>query len=116
MRQNGKIDYVELPATDLSATRTFFANVFGWEFTGYGPDYVAFSNAGLDGGFFRADRYARTQQGCALVVLYADDLEACLAAVEQAGGLILKPIFEFPGGRRFHFTEPSGNELAVWSE
>lgn len=116
MRQNGKIDYVELPATDLSATRTFFANVFGWEFTEYGPDYVAFSNAGLNGGFFRAKQYARTQQGSALVILYADDLEACLAAVEQAGGRILQPIFEFPGGRRFHFTEPSGNELAVWSE
>lgn len=116
MRQDGKIDYVELPATDLSATRTFFTDVFGWEFTEYGPDYVAFSNAGLDGGFFRAEQYARTQQGSALVVLYAHDLEACLTAVEQAGGRIIQPIFEFPGGRRFHFTEPSGNELAVWSE
>ena len=116
MRQNGKIDYVELPAANLSVTRKFFAEVFGWEFIEYGPDYLAFSNAGLDGGFFRAEQYARTEQGSALVVLYTDELEACATAVEQAGGCIIRPVFEFPGGRRFHFTEPSGNEFAVWSE
>ncbi len=116
MRENGKIDYVEFPARDLKATKAFFKAAFGWTFSDYGPDYVAFAGQGIDGGFFRADMAASTGKGSALIVLYAEDLEDTEAEVKAAGGRIVKPIFSFPGGRRFHFTEPSGNELAVWSE
>jgi hypothetical protein len=112
MREDGKIDYVELPAGDLPATKAFYAQAFGWAFTDYGPTYAAMSE-GLDGGFQgdASDRPAKP-----LVILYAHDLEAMEAKVRAAGGTITKPIFSFPGGRRFHFTDPSGNELAVWSE
>ncbi|PCK32908.1 VOC family protein [Pseudoalteromonas piscicida] len=113
---NNHINYVELAAKDLAATQTFFEQAFDWKFTSYGPDYVAFSNAGLDGGFFRADVCSKQEQGGALVVLYSDELELVQGKVEQAGGKISKAIFEFPGGRRFHFIEPSGNEFAVWSK
>lgn len=115
MPEHDKIDYVELPSRDLQATRRFFAQAFAWTFQGYGPDYIAFAGQGLDGGFFRADLAARTETGSALVVLYSDDLEATLAKVLAAGGEVVKPVFAFPGGRRFHFVEPGGNELAVWS-
>lgn len=109
------IDYVELPSADLEATKRFFAAVFGWGFQDYGPDYVAITGAGLDGGFFRSGTAARTERGSALVVLYSDDIEATLGKVEAAGGTVVKPVFDFPGGRRFHFTEPGGSEFAVWS-
>lgn len=116
MPHHEQINYVELPARDPAATRQFFESLFGWQFAEYGPDYLAFSGSGLDGGFFRSDRRARSADGSALVVLYSEDLESTLAKVEQAGAEILQPIFSFPGGRRFHFAEPSGNELAVWSD
>lgn len=116
MPHHGKLDYVEFAARDLAATQAFFTAAFGWRFTDYGPDYTAFSGEGLDGGFYRADLAADSERGSALLVFYSADLEATLAAVTAAGGQIRKPIFSFPGGRRFHFTEPSGNELAVWSE
>jgi predicted enzyme related to lactoylglutathione lyase len=116
MPQHEKINYVEFAARDLSATKAFFQTAFGWSFTDYGPDYTAFSDQGLDGGFFRSPLSASTAQGSALIVLYSTDLERTLAKVEQAGARIVKPIFSFPGGRRFHFCEPSGNELAVWSD
>ena len=111
MREDGKIDYVELPGGDLIPTKRFYEAAFGWTFTDYGPSYAAFEQ-GVDGGF-DADA-AGTQQP--LVVLYAHDLEAMASKVQAAGGAIIKPIFSFPGGRRFHFRDPSGNELAVWSE
>lgn len=116
MPTHGKIDYVEYPARDIEATKRFFAQAFGWSFEDYGPDYAAFSGEGLDGGFFRSRDAARTDRGSALIVFYSDDLESTLAKVVAAGGEIARPIFSFPGGRRFHFIEPSGNELAVWSE
>lgn len=116
MQEHEKIDYVEFPASDLDATRAFFRDTFGWSFEDYGPDYTAFSNAGLSGGFFRSDRKAETANGSALIVLYSNTLEATLEKVVAAGGSIVKDIFSFPGGRRFHFTEPSGNEFAVWSD
>ena len=115
MPTHEKIDYVEYPARDIDATKRFFEQAFGWSFEDYGPDYAAFSGQGLDGGFFRSETAARVDQGSALVVFYSDDLEGTLAKVLAAGGEIVKPVFPFPGGRRFHFTEPSGNELAVWS-
>lgn len=112
MREDGKIDYVELPGGDLIATKRFYQAAFGWSFTDYGPSYAAFEE-GLDGGF---DADAAAQSSQPLVVLYAHDLEAMAAKVQASGGAILKPIYSFPGGRRFHFRDPSGNEMAVWSE
>lgn len=116
MNQHEKINYVEFPAKDLRVTKTFFQSVFGWSFTDYGPEYTAFENQGLDGGFFQSDLASSTKNGAALIIFYSNQLEATLAKVEQAGGVILKPIYSFPGGRRFHFAEPSGNEFAVWGE
>ncbi len=116
MNQHEKMNYVEFPARNLAATKAFFETVFGWSFTDYGPEYTAFENQGLDGGFFQSDLASSTEKGAALIVFYSDQLEATLAKVEKAGGSILRPIFSFPGGRRFHFTEPSGNEFAVWGE
>ncbi|KXF82383.1 VOC family protein [Enterovibrio coralii] len=116
MNQHGKINYVEFPATDLLATKSFFSQAFGWTFTDYGPDYTAFSDAGLDGGFFRSEKHADTDVGSALVVFYSERLEQTETNIRQTGGEIVKPIFTFPGGRRFHFREPSGNEFAVWSD
>ena len=113
MKQTGKLDYLEMPATGgtLDSVKAFYNAAFSWSFTDYGPTYAAF-NEGLDGGF-DADRGA---VGKPLPVLYSENLEETLEAVESAGGKIIKPIFSFPGGRRFHFADPSGNELAVWSE
>ena len=116
MNLHEKINYVELPAKDLAATKAFFQSAFGWSFVDYGPEYTAFENQGLDGGFFQSDLASSTEKGAALIVFYSNQLEATLAKVEKAGGSILRPIFSFPGGRRFHFTEPSGNEFAVWGE
>jgi len=116
MNINDKINYVEFPARDIEATKTFFTAVFGWNFNDYGPEYTAFANQGINGGFYRSDSASSTETGGALIVLYSDTLEEVQERVERAGGSILKPIFSFPGGRRFHFAEPSGNELAVWSD
>ncbi|HZX22546.1 MAG TPA: VOC family protein [Woeseiaceae bacterium] len=116
MQAHEKISYVEFPARDLTATKAFFERVFGWSFVDYGPTYASFSGAGLDGGFYEADVAASTDTGSALIVFYSERLEETQAKVEAAGGRIIKPIFSFPGGRRFHFTEPSGNEFAVWGE
>ena len=110
MRQDGKIDYVEFPGRGLPGLKDFYGQAFGWRFTDYGPDYAAFDE-GLDGGFD-----ADTAADKPLVVLFATDLEAMQARIEAAGGVITKPIFSFPGGRRFHVRDPAGNELAVWAE
>ena len=116
MNVNDKVSYVEFAASDIEATKKFFTTVFGWEFEDYGPDYVAFANQGIDGGFYRSDLVSSYGGNGSLVILYTDALEAVQAKVENAGGVITSQIFTFPGGRRFHFTEPSGNELAVWSD
>ena len=116
MNDHEKLNYVEFAAKDLSATKTFFQAAFKWAFTDYGTDYVAFSNEGLDGGFYKSDMASSTSNGGALLVFYSNQLEATLAKVEKAGGKVNKPIYPFPGGLRFHFTEPSGNEFAVWSD
>ena len=113
MRADGKIDYIEFPGADLPASRAFFEQAFGWTFTDYGPQYAAMNDAGLDGGI-QADPAERT--AAPLVVLFTTDLEAMHAKVLAAGGAITRPIFSFPGGRRFHFREPGGCELAVFSE
>lgn len=116
MKQHEKINYVEFPARDITKAKAFFSAAFGWQFVDYGPDYTAFSDQGLDGGFFKSDQCVSTATGSALIVLFSRELEATLAKVEAAGGRIIKPIFAFPGGRRFHFCDPNGNEYAVWAE
>jgi predicted enzyme related to lactoylglutathione lyase len=108
-----RIDYIEFPATDIAQVKEFYIQVFGWKFTDYGPDYTSFEDGRLAGGFWKA---APASRGGTLVVIYAADLEGIEKQVRAAGGTIVKEIFSFPGGRRFHFTDPSGNELAVWSE
>jgi len=112
MRQTGKLDYLELPAGGgtLDRVKAFYSAAFGWSFTDYGPTYSAFDE-GLEGGFQAEPGEAAPKP---LPVLYAEDVEAALAAVEAAGGTVLKPIYAFPGGRRFNLRDPAGNELAVW--
>ncbi len=113
MREDGKIDYVEMPGGDLPATKAFYTDAFGWSFVDYGPSYAAFDGAGLDGGFQSDPSAGLTKP---LVVLFAQDLEAMEAKVRASGGVITAPIFAFPGGRRFHFSDPAGNALAVFTE
>ena len=116
MGDNLRINYLEFPARDLDAVQQFYEAAFGWSFSDYGPEYRAFSDGSLEGGFYRADRSASRDGGSALVVLYALDLEAARARVVEHGATIVQDIFSFPGGRRFHFTDPNGNELAIWSD
>lgn len=111
--QHHAIDYIEFPCTDPQAIKTFYSAVFGWTFEDYGPSYIAFHDAGVEGGFTTEEPVTT---GGARVILYSDNLEATLVAVQAAGGRIHKEIFSFPGGRRFHFLDPDGNHLAVWSE
>jgi len=116
MTNHNKINYIEIPSRDISVTKKFFFEVFGWAFNDYGPDYCSFSNEGIDGGFFKAELTVSTDSGSVLIVLYSCELEVTQSKVEKCGGKIIKPIFTFPGGQRFHFTDPNGNEYAVWSE
>ena len=109
-----KIDYIEFNVADIARSRTFYGGVFGWTFTDYGPDYCEFQDGRLTGGFTTLAPV--TAKGGPLIILFADDLEDALSRVEKAGGAIVKPIFAFPGGRRFHFTDPDGYELAVWAD
>ncbi len=111
--QDRRIDYIELGVDDIAAAKAFYGGVFGWKFTDYGPDYTSFEDGRLAGGFTKADKVT---PGGALVVMYAADLEAVERAVRAHGGRITKEIFSFPGGRRFHFSDPAGNVLAVWSD
>lgn len=111
--QNNHINYIELKCSDIQRTKDFYAKAFSWSFVDYGETYIAIEGAGIDGGFeLTKDEIVNG----ALVVLYHSNLELCLTNVESAGGKISTDIFSFPGGRRFHFIDPSGNELAVWSD
>jgi len=116
MNEHEKINYVEFPAKNIEATKEFFSSVFGWSFVDYGPEYTAFSNEGLDGGFFKAPLNSSTNNGAALIVLYSNNLNKTQEKIEKSNGIIIKPTYSFPGGHRFHFTDPNGNELAVWSK
>jgi len=116
MNQHEKINYIELPAINIEITKHFFEQVFAWTFIDYGAEYTAFSNQGLDGGFYKSDKSASTENGSVLVVFYSNNLAETQSKIEAAGGDIIKPIFEFPGGKRFHFTDPNKNEYAVWSD
>ena len=111
MRGRGQIDYVELPGGRLDETRRFYGAAFGWRFVDYGPTYVAVEGAGVDAGFHSEPGVSVEKP---LVILYAEDLEAMQSEVEAAVGRVLKQIYSFPGGQRFHFQDPAGNELAVW--
>lgn len=108
-----QIDYVEFPALDMARTKVFYESVFGWKFTDYGPDYTSFEDGRIAGGFWTEGKVAA---GGPLIVIYGADLAEVESKVRAAGGRIVKEPFPFPGGRRFHFADPSGNELAVWSE
>ncbi len=116
MPTHEKIDYIEFPAADFEAVEQFYRKVFGWTFTSYGPEYHAFNDGKMDGGFYRSDAHSSTQSGAALVIFYSNDLESTYQKVVDAGGEIVQEVFSFPGGRRFHFGDPAGNELAVWTD
>jgi predicted enzyme related to lactoylglutathione lyase len=111
--QDRRIDYVEFYTDEMQLTRAFYEGVFGWEFTDWGPDYMSFSDGRLGGGFSRGDRPSGPGP---LVVVYSADLAAIETTVLEHGGTIVQETFEFPGGRRFHFADPGGNVLAVWSD
>jgi len=112
-RQNLQLDYVEFPAHDTGKIKDFYSRVFGWKFVDYGPGYTSFDDGRLQGGFTTGET---PRTGGPLVVIYATDLESVENKIKTAGGAIVKETFSFPGGRRFHFADPSGNVLAVWSE
>lgn len=113
MSTDNHIDYIEFKAADLEVVKAFYSGAFGWEFTDYGPTYTAFQSSGLFGGF---EQSSEPIVNGALVVLYHSELEQVQANVQEAGGKITVPVFSFPGGRRFHFKDPAGNELGVWSD
>lgn len=109
-----RIDYIELNVGDIARSKSFYGAAFGWTFKDYGPDYCEFADGRLTGGF---TTHAKPSGGGGpLVILYADDLPEVQRRVEAAGGRISTPPFDFPGGRRFHFTDPDGYELAVWTK
>ncbi len=113
IKKNNQINYVEFKANDLEKIKKFYHQVFGWNFIDYGPTYVAFSESGIDGGFEKTDENIVIGT---LVVLYHQDLDNIKGNIIEAGGKISKDIFSFPGGHRFQFIDPTGNELAVWSD
>jgi len=110
---NLRIDYIEFPVSDISKTKAFYAEILGWKFEDYGPDYTSFYDGRLAGGFYTS---SEVKTGGPLVVIYAADINAMQTKITAAGSRIVKPIFEFPGGRRFHFLDPSGHELAIWTD
>jgi len=116
MPEHEKINYVEFPARDIGTAKKFFETAFAWCFVDYGPDYTAFSGEGIDGGFYTSEKFTSTDNGGALIVFYSQNLEKTEEKIINAGGVINKPIFSFPGGCRFHFNDPNGNEYAVWSD
>jgi uncharacterized protein len=111
-----KTNYIEFPAKDLEDTKSFFSTLFGWSFSDYGPEYTSFNGEGIRGGFYKSDLSSSTQNGSALLIFFSNQLENTQSTIEKAGGSIVKPVFAFPGGRRFHFADPNGNEYAVWSD
>jgi predicted enzyme related to lactoylglutathione lyase len=114
MRTHHAINYIEFTVRDMDAAKRFYAEAFDWQFNDYGPEYAGIkSGDGEAGGFLRTDDL---RLGGPLVILFSSNLEDSLDRVRKAGGTIVTEPFSFPGGRRFHFSDPSGNELAVWSE
>ena len=115
MNTHHTFNYIELPSTDNAAMKAFYGEVFGWTFQDWGETYVSTHGSGVEGGFDAASGARKPSDQGALVILYSDDLEATEQAVIKAGGTISVAAYGFPGGRRFHFEDPSGNELAVWT-
>ena len=113
MRDEGKVDYVEIPATDIDKTRAFFEQLYGWEFVEWGPDYYSFNDGRLDGGLRRSTEAAPASG--VLLVFYSQNIERDYERVKALGATISQEIFDFPGGRRFHFVEPAGTEFAIWT-
>ncbi|MCW9045685.1 MAG: VOC family protein [Alphaproteobacteria bacterium] len=111
--QDRTINYIEFSVSDIARSKKFYGAAFGWTFSDYGPTYCEFTDGHMKGGF---DSATPVRSGGPLIVLYGADLEATQKKVEASGGKVVKPIFDFPGGQRFHFTDPDGYELAVWSE
>jgi predicted enzyme related to lactoylglutathione lyase len=109
------IDYVELPAPDLPATRAFYEQAFDWQFNEYGPEYAGIRSPSGEGEVGGLDGTAGPDRRAPLVLLYSDDLDATVEAVKAAGGKVIREPYDFPGGRRFHFADPSGTELGVYS-
>ena len=114
MSTENRIDYVEIPVTDLKKTRAFFEALFGWTFQDWGDEYISFSDGRLNGGFRLATE--ATPSGGVLLVFFSEDLERDVERVKELGGTISQEIFSFPGGRRFHFIDPVGTEFAIWGE
>jgi uncharacterized protein len=116
--QHHAINYIEFTADDIAQTKRFYERVFSWNFQDWGPDYVSFDagNAGISGGFRKGDRHENPPDFAPLIVIYSQDLKSTQNAITAAGGAIVVPTFEFPGGHRFHFSDGVGNVLAVWSE
>ena len=110
------IDYIEMPSHDLAKTKKFLSALFGWSFVDYGPDYASFDDGRMTGGFFASEKTADVGAGAPLVVFYHLELKKMRAKVVDLAGQITREIFEFPGGRRFHFREPGGGEFAIWSD
>ncbi|AKM30825.1 bleomycin resistance protein [Pandoraea faecigallinarum] len=107
-----QIDNIEFNVSDIARSKAFYGSVFDWTFTDYGPTYTEFTDGRLTGGFTTGEA---VRPGGPLVILYADDLSETQRRIEAAGARISRPVFSFPGGRRFHFLDPDGYELAVWS-
>lgn len=116
MNLHNTLNYIEIPVSDLPLTKQFFQQVFTWEFVDYGPEYSCFVNAGINGGFYLSKQHFTLANGSPLLVLYSQKLASTQQAIIAAGGTISQSIFSFPGGCRFHFLDPNGNEFAVWSE
>jgi len=116
MDASNKIDYIETPTRNIQKTKAFFEQLFGWTFQDFGPEYIAFNDDRLAGGFYKSEVVASVALGSTLTVFYTKQLEAYEKKVPELGGTIIREIFSFPGGRRFHFTDPGGSEFAIWSE
>lgn len=112
MKTHEQIQYIEFRSKDLQTIKKFYQEAFNWKFTDYGPDYTAFEAKCLDGGF----TIGEPVKGSILVILYSENLEETERKIKKANGKITKETFGFPGGRRFHFSDPDNNELAVWSD
>ncbi len=114
--RESKINYIEIPVKNIAQTKDFFSKLFGWEFVDFGPDYCSFVKAGVDGGFYKSDNNGFSSANCPLVVFYAYDIDKAKEKVISLSGSIMKDIFSFPGGRRFHFTDLNNNEYAIWTD
>ena len=113
MPTHHQINYLEFQAENLDVIKKFYKSAFGWKLTDYGPEYTSFNDGRMEGGFSKGKVFGT---GTPLVIIYSENLEVSLKTIAEHGGKIVRPTYSFPGGQRFHFTDPAGNELAVWSD